>query len=236
MWAFDEGSPIEIKCRWGDKLLYNVPDNSSVNASPNITQGTKWELKKRAGSDSYHIVSLPSGSYLHIQNGQPELAANHNGWHSAIWILENITGTNYFKIKNYWQGKYLHTENGLQAGDINDGWYSAMWTFEGSGAPQCNCPAPPNNTFRTQSKKTWAEFRMPEGQAGQIINIPKGEYGRTVAWPPADAGIHRVHWTNLTFHCNPNTCQWEKTAGSWGADGSPGVNGGGNSYSHTGDR
>lgn len=74
----------------------------------------------------------------------------------------------------------------------------------------CNC-AP--KTFRSVSDHTWVEFRLPKGNLNQSINIGGGAYNKYV-FPKCN----RVHWTDLKFTCDPNSCTWKKTSGSWDAD------------------
>lgn len=84
----------------------------------------------------------------------------------------------------------------------------------------CGC-AP--QTFRSVSDHTWVEFRLPNGNANQVINIPSGAHNKYV-FPKCN----RVWWDNLSFTCNASTCQWERKAGKWDADalchGTPGNN------------
>ena len=75
----------------------------------------------------------------------------------------------------------------------------------------CNCSA---KTFRSISDHSWVEFRLPQGLGDQTIDIPGGAYNHYV-FPKCN----RVHWNDLQFKCNPNSCNWEKASGSWGADG-----------------
>lgn len=44
-----------------------------------------------------------------------------------LWVTEDAGG-GFVRLKNLGNGKYLHCENGgLQVGDIEEGWQSAMW-------------------------------------------------------------------------------------------------------------
>ncbi|CAN8075987.1 unnamed protein product [Agarophyton chilense] len=67
-------------------------------------------------------------------------------------------------------------------------------------------------TFRTQSDKTWAEFRLPRATVGTIISFKGGAYYR-YSFPKC----HRATWTDLRFTCG-STHVWEKVQGSWNAD------------------
>ncbi|MCR9285786.1 MAG: hypothetical protein NXI23_00200 [Bacteroidetes bacterium] len=75
---------------------------------------------------------------------------------------------------------------------------------------KCGC-AP--KTFRAKNGATWAEFRMPKAVAGMTVNIPEGVHNKYV-FPKCN----RVWWTNLTFTCNPNSCNWERISGTWDSD------------------
>lgn len=70
------------------------------------------------------------------------------------------------------------------------------------------CPA---RTDRTQSDKTYAEFRIPASKCGAIIKINGGQYARYV-FPKC----HRATWTDLNYTCLSNG-RW-KREGSWDAD------------------
>jgi hypothetical protein len=74
----------------------------------------------------------------------------------------------------------------------------------------CSC-AP--KVFRNVSDHSWVEFRLPKGSGNQVIQIPGGAYNKYV-FPKCN----RVWWTDLKFVCNPTSCQWERTIGSWNAD------------------
>lgn len=67
------------------------------------------------------------------------------------------------------------------------------------------------HTFRTESSKTWAEFRMPKAVVGTSIFIKGGGYGRYV-FPKC----HRATWTDLLFTCGSNK-NWI-ISGYWDAD------------------
>ena len=84
--------------------------------------------------------------------------------------------------------------------------------------------------FRVASEHSWAEFRLPQGNEGLIIQIPAGAYNKYV-FPKCN----RVWWDNLNFTCG-SAGVWERTSGNWDADalchGSPGSS----PYVATGDR
>jgi hypothetical protein len=84
--------------------------------------------------------------------------------------------------------------------------------------------------FRVESEHSWAEFRLPQGTAGLIIQIPGGAYNKYV-FPKCN----RVWWDNLNFSCN-SAGIWERAGGNWDSDaachGSPGSS----PYVATGDR
>eukprot|EP00178_Gracilaria_changii_P025325 TRINITY_DN78087_c0_g1_i1.p1 TRINITY_DN78087_c0_g1~~TRINITY_DN78087_c0_g1_i1.p1 ORF type:complete len:467 (-),score=71.36 TRINITY_DN78087_c0_g1_i1:401-1801(-) len=68
-------------------------------------------------------------------------------------------------------------------------------------------------TWRTQSGKTWAEFRMPRAVVGTSISIKGGAYYK-YKFPKC----HRATWTDLRFVCSSSTKTWEVASGSWNAD------------------
>lgn len=68
-------------------------------------------------------------------------------------------------------------------------------------------------TWRTQSGKTWAEFRMPRAVVGTSINIKGGAYYK-YKFPKC----HRATWTDLRFVCSASSKSWEVASGSWDAD------------------
>eukprot|EP00177_Eucheuma_denticulatum_P004615 GFKZ01008398.1.p1 GENE.GFKZ01008398.1~~GFKZ01008398.1.p1 ORF type:complete len:467 (+),score=40.49 GFKZ01008398.1:79-1479(+) len=68
-------------------------------------------------------------------------------------------------------------------------------------------------TWRTQSGKTWAEFRMPEAVVGTSINIQGGAYYK-YKFPKC----HRATWTDLRFVCSSPSNSWQVASGSWDAD------------------
>src|SRR5262249_25157078 len=74
--------------------------------------------------------------------------------------------------------------------------------------------------FRVASEHSWAEFRLPQGTEGLIIQIPGGAYNKYV-FPKCN----RVWWDDLNFTCG-SAGVWERTRGNWDADvlctGSPG--------------
>jgi hypothetical protein len=84
--------------------------------------------------------------------------------------------------------------------------------------------------FRSVSERSWVEFRLPEGRAGQVIEIHGGAYNNYV-FP----NCHRVWWSDLTFSCG-STGAWEKTQGNWDSDGLCHGSPGASPYVFTGDR
>lgn len=69
-------------------------------------------------------------------------------------------------------------------------------------------------TFRVQSAHSWAEFRLPADRpVGQVLEIRSGAYNR-YRFPRCN----RVHWSDLSFLCTPDGT-WERSKGSWDADG-----------------
>ncbi len=66
--------------------------------------------------------------------------------------------------------------------------------------------------FRSQSHKTWVEFRLPKSREGTVINIKGGAYAK-YHFPRC----HRVYWSHLRFRCESNRI-WKKLSGRWGAD------------------
>ncbi|PXF42967.1 1-phosphatidylinositol phosphodiesterase [Gracilariopsis chorda] len=68
-------------------------------------------------------------------------------------------------------------------------------------------------TWRTQSGKTWAEFRMPRAVVGTSISIKGGAYYK-YKFPKC----HRATWTDLRFVCSSSSRTWEVASGSWDAD------------------
>ncbi|KAI0558176.1 hypothetical protein FGB62_229g05 [Gracilaria domingensis] len=66
-------------------------------------------------------------------------------------------------------------------------------------------------TFRTESDKTWAEFRLPQAVVGTSIYIRGGAYARYV-FPKC----HRATWTDLNFVCGSHH-HWI-VSGHWDAD------------------
>ncbi|KAI0565154.1 phospholipase [Gracilaria domingensis] len=68
-------------------------------------------------------------------------------------------------------------------------------------------------TWRTQSDKTWAEFRMPRAVVGTSISIKGGAYYK-YKFPKC----HRATWTDLRFVCSSSSRSWEVASGSWDAD------------------
>lgn len=90
------------------------------------------------------------------------------------------------------------------------------------------CPA---RTWRVQSDHSWAEFRLPDGAAvGQVIAIPGGAHNK-YRFPKCN----RVHWSDLSFLCTAGGT-WERTRGSWDADGACHGSKGGSPYVAVGDR
>lgn len=74
----------------------------------------------------------------------------------------------------------------------------------------CGCPP---ETVRHEKNRTWVEFRLPNGEANQTINIPGGAYSKYYA-----AKCNRVKWSDQTFICDASTCQWKKLGGGFGGD------------------
>jgi hypothetical protein len=84
--------------------------------------------------------------------------------------------------------------------------------------------------FRVQSDHSWAEFRLPQGTEGLIIQIPGGAYNKYV-FPKCN----RVWWDNLNFTCG-SAGIWERAGGNWDADGACHGSPGSSPYVATGDR
>jgi len=103
--------------------------------------------------------------------------------------------------------------------------------------PQTPTPAPTvapkvcsPRVFRVQSDHSWAEFRLPQGAEGLIIQIPGGAYNKYV-FPKCN----RVWWGTLNFTCG-SAGIWERTSGNWDADGACHGSPGSSPYLVVGDR
>lgn len=90
-------------------------------------------------------------------------------------------------------------------------------------------PCPPK-TFRTQSDRTWVEFRLPSKTVGSIINFKGGSYYRYV-FPKC----HRATWTDLAFVCGESSV-WVLAGGSMDADALCTTSNIGQQYLYVGDR
>lgn len=76
-----------------------------------------------------------SGLNIAIDRSAGQLGLlDYSSGDESLWSIEYVGYGNYFRIKNRLFGTYLHTQNGpLTAGNIEEGWWSAMWTFEAAG-------------------------------------------------------------------------------------------------------
>jgi len=87
-----------------------------------------------------------------------------------------------------------------------------------------------SRVFRSESARSWVEFRLPQASLGFAIKVPAGAYNKYVF--PA---CNRVWWDDITFSCE-STGVWEKIQGNWGADGLCHGTPGSSPYLATGDK
>jgi len=139
---------------------------------------------------------------------------------SSKWVLNHLSGTegmsppSVAKITNplaySYIGKNSDKKNvGIIIMDF-PGEKLVKRIFDTNLGSDCFCPA---ITFRNESQESWVEFRLPEGNANNVIEIGPGAYNNFV-FPKC----YRVSWTKLAFRCNASSCEWEKISGDWGKD------------------
>ena len=83
----------------------------------------------QAWSDAATIQNRWTSGYLLAGNGlqlSPDIASPNSGWD-----FEQLPGEAFVRLRSLATGQYLHVENGpLQEGQIEQGWWSAMWSLE----------------------------------------------------------------------------------------------------------
>ena len=114
---------------------------------------------------------------------------------------------NFRFFKNRWKGTYLHNEyGGVEAGNIESGWWSAQWTIEDAGSGYVR--------IKNRWKNTYLHNQYGGVQTG---NIESGWW--SAQWTIEDAGSGYVRiknrWKNTYLHNQYGKLQLGSIESGW---------------------
>ncbi|WP_379545583.1 hypothetical protein ACFCW2_08255 [Qipengyuania sp. DSG2-2] len=150
------------------------------NAAPDGYWGAQWAVEGDSFA-SFRLRNRWTGKYLINKEGRGPLVLGDSEPSSKrdLWALEQVSG-DYFHITSLYSGAKLHIQDGaLEAGPVQDNWWSAQWLFKNlegvtlpgtqlgikrSGAP-ATAPATPPATAPT----TPADLKLVISQQGAFL-------------------------------------------------------------------
>jgi hypothetical protein len=211
--------------------LYNRWKKSSIQVENGKlawkSQGNNavWAIEKIPNSTDVRIKHVPSGNYLHAENGEkyPAVGPIQSGWWSAMWSMELID-EGFYLINNKHRGTYLHTENGvLEMGPIKKGWHSAHWLEVPFSAINGRVSAsPPTGNLKIRGVYIIPSDQQAKPKAREAIaeglKIMQDHFWRqlgvTFEYEPEVAIIYSNHNTNTTASLDVAVELCKKTMGT----------------------